>query len=64
MKQWTHKEFCKMLKKNGFYLDRYSGDHSIYLNDKGRHISVPHHLNACVALRLVKENKLDTNKKK
>ena len=58
LRQWTHRDFCKMLRRNDFRLARFSGDHSIYLNTNGRHISVPHHLNACIALRLIKENNL------
>lgn len=58
IKQWTHVDFCKMLKKNGFRHSRYNGSHSIYMNDKGKHVSVPYHLNAIIAQRLIKENNL------
>lgn len=58
LKQWTHEDFCKMIKRNGFYLKRCNGSHAIYLNDRGKHISVPWHLNPCIALRLIKENNL------
>lgn len=58
LRQWTYREFCKMLRGNGFYLDRKNGDHSIYVNDSGRHISIPLRVNACVAQRLIKENNL------
>lgn len=58
LRQWTHREFCKVLKNNGFQFKRQSGDHYIYLNANGRHISVPKRLNACIALRLIKENNL------
>ena len=58
LRQWTHREFCKVLKNNGFHFNRQNGDHHIYLNANGRHISVPMRLNACIALRLIKENNL------
>lgn len=58
LRQWTRREFCSVLKNNGFQLKRYSGSHSIYLNSDGKHISVPRCLNACIALRLIKENNL------
>ena len=58
LKQWTHKEFCKVLRDNGFHLKKFNGSHAIYLNDRGKHISVPFHLNPCIALRLIKENNL------
>lgn len=58
MKQYTHKEFVRLLKKNGYWLDRQSGSHSIYLNNKGRHISIPQTLVCVIARRLIKENNL------
>ena len=64
MKQYTRKEFIIILKKNGFYYDRQKGSHSIYINDKGRHISVPHNLECVIARRLIKENNLDINLRK
>lgn len=48
-----------MLTKNGFYLARHSGGHSIYINKDGRHISIPSCLNSCIANRLIKENNLN-----
>ena len=58
MKQWTHNEFCKMIEKNGFYYARNNGGHSIYKNNKERHISVPTKVNSTIARRLIKENNL------
>lgn len=58
MKQWTHKEFCKMLRRNRFTYSHQTGSHCIYVNG-GRHISIPLRVNACVALRLIKENNLN-----
>lgn len=64
MKQYTHREFVKIVKANGFHHDRHSGDHAIYLNDKGRHISIPAKLESVIARRLIKENSLELDMKK
>jgi predicted RNA binding protein YcfA (HicA-like mRNA interferase family) len=64
MKQYTQREFIRIVKNNGFQYNRHNGDHAIYVNDKGRHISIPHNLECVIARRLIKENNLDTNKKK
>ena len=60
LKQWEHKDFCRMLKKNGFEYSHQTGSHCIYYRDAS-HISVPIHLNPCIALRLIKENQLITD---
>lgn len=42
MKTYKYKEFKKILNKNGFQLDRISGDHFIYKSKNERlHISIP-----------------------
>lgn len=64
MKQYTHRGFVKIVKANGFHYDRHSGDHAIYLNDKGRHISIPAKLESVIARRLIKENSLELDMKK
>lgn len=64
MKQYTFKEFVKIVKMNGFYYDRSNGDHSIFVNDKGRHISIPQKLECVIARRLIKENNLNIYLKK
>ena len=64
MKQFTHREFVRMVVANGFYYNRQSGDHAIYLNEKGRHISIPLKLESVIARRLIKENNLEINIKK
>lgn len=58
MKQYTHKEFVRILKKNGYQLNRNSGGHSIYTNEEGKHISIPQTLACVIARRLIKENNL------
>ena len=61
MKQYTQLEFIRVVEKNGFSYSRHSGDHAIYVNDNGRHISIPHKLESVIARRLIKENNLDVN---
>lgn len=58
MKQYTSKEFIKIVKKNGFQYVRHNGGHSIYINEKGRHISIPKKIESVIARRLIKENNL------
>ena len=64
MRQYTLREFIKIVEFNGFYYDRYNGDHAIYMNDKGRHISIPKNLKSVIARRLIKENNLIIDIKK
>ena len=59
MRQYTSREFIKIVEFNGFYYD-----HAIYVNDKGRHISIPKNLECVIARRLIKENNLITDIKK
>ena len=58
MRQYTSREFIKIVEFNGFYYRRHNGDHAIYVNDKGRHISIPKNLECVIARRLIKENNL------
>ena len=64
MKQYTSREFIKIVEFNGFYYNRCKGDHAIYVNGKGRHISIPKNLECVIALRLIKENNLEVNIKR
>lgn len=57
MKQYTQKEFIRIVKKNGYVYNRYKGDHAIYIKD-GKHISIPLKLESVIARRLIKENNL------
>ena len=61
MRQYTSREFIKIIKFNGFYYNRHNGDHAIYVNDKGKHISIPKNLESAIARRLIKENNLEVN---
>lgn len=54
----TYKQMCKILKRNKYHFDRYSGDHAIYVREGHHHISINVHLNPMVARRLIKENGL------
>ena len=58
MRQYISREFIKIVEFNGFYYNRHRGDHAIYVNDKGRHISIPKNLECVIARRLIKENNL------
>ena len=64
MRQYTSREFIKIAEFNGFYYNRCNGDHAIYVNNEGRHISIPQKLECVIALRLTKENNLNINIKK
>ena len=64
MRQYTSREFIKIVKFNGFYYNRHNGDHAIYVNDKGRHISIPKNLECVIARRLIKENSQEVNIKR
>lgn len=58
MRQYTRREFVKLVKQNGFEYVRSRGSHDIYYNKEGRHISIPATLVDVIARRLIKENKL------
>ena len=64
MRQYTLREFIKIVEFNGFYYNRYNGDHAIYANDKGKHVSIPKNLESVIARRLIKENNLEVNIKR
>ena len=64
MRQYTSREFIKIVEFNGFYYNRCNGDHAIYINDNGRHISIPLNLKCVIARRLIKENNLEVYIKK
>lgn len=64
MKQYTQREFIRIVKNSGFQYNRHNGDHAIYVNDKGRHISIPKNLECVIARRLIKENNLITDIKR
>ena len=64
MRQYTSREFIKIVEFNGFYYNRCKGDHAIYMNDNGKHISIPKNLECVIARRLIKENNLVTDIKR
>ena len=63
MKQWTSREFIKLLEFNGYYYKKHSGSHSIFSNKAGRHISVPQSMKCVIIRRLIKEHNLKWNTK-
>lgn len=60
MKQWTLREFLTVLRKNGYTYSRHNGDHYIYVNENGRHISIPQKPANVICRRLIKEYNLNT----
>ena len=58
MKQYTSREFIKIVKLNGYFYNRSNRDHDIFINDNGDRISIPNHLECVIARRLIKENNL------
>ena len=64
MKQYTQREFIRIVLRNGFFYNRHNGDHAIYVNKYGKHISIPQKLECVIARRLIKENKLETSFKR
>lgn len=58
MKQYTKREFIKLVRQNGFEYIRSCGGHDIYYNKEGKHISIPHTIADVIAKRLIKENNL------
>lgn len=61
MRQYSSRQFREIVKYNGFQYVRHSGDHYIYINNDGKHISIPETLKSVIALRLIKENNLITD---
>ncbi len=59
MRQWKARDFRKLLRDNGFQLQRCKGSHEIYKDIKGNEIVIKEKLNPTIALRLIKENNLE-----
>lgn len=57
MRQFSKREFVKIVVKNGFIYKRSNGGHDIYYKE-GRHISIPCTIENVIARRLIKENNL------
>lgn len=59
-RQWTSREFIRVLRNNGFTYDRAKGSHYTYKNTEGKSITFSFHdLNCMLAHRLIKENNLE-----
>lgn len=62
MKNYSRKEFERILINNGYMLARQNGIHSIWQKDNLPNIAIPKHkLNFMICKRLIKENNLITN---
>lgn len=48
MKQYTQREFIKVVQRNGYSYSRHNGSHAIYVKE-GRHISIPQKLEGVIA---------------
>ena len=57
VKTWNKREFEKLLRQNGYKLDRVNGSHYIY-TDGSNSICVKQKINKMIARRLIKENNL------
>ena len=57
---YDNRQFTKLLRQNNYILDRQNGSHKIYSNGRST-ISVPKKLNKMIALRLIKENRLEVS---
>lgn len=61
MKNYSAKEFEKLLSDNGWTYDHQTGDHKIYYKN-GKHVSVPiRKKNPMLFRRLIKENGLEVD---
>ena len=58
-RQWTSREFIRLLQNNGFTYDRSKGDHFTYKNGIRSVTFNYRNLNCMVARRLIKENNLE-----
>lgn len=60
MKVYNDREIKRILKNNGYNLQRVKGDHEIWISKNStRHITIPHkNINRMIWQRLVKENNL------
>jgi predicted RNA binding protein YcfA (HicA-like mRNA interferase family) len=60
IKQYSEREALTIMRKNGYEVVRYSGDHRIFKNKIGNTISVPvGEPNKMMMRRLIKENRLE-----
>ena len=58
-RHYTRREMEKILKNNGWTIDRQKGSHRIYTNNQGSHITIGTcNYNAMVFQRLAKENNM------
>lgn len=55
MEKWSKRDIQKILKENGWTLNRNSSSHKIYMNKFNQHMSVPRSYNNVIMLRLFKQ---------
>lgn len=55
MERWSKRDVQKILKKNGWKLNRCNGSHKIYVNAFNQHMSIPASYNNVIILRLFKQ---------
>jgi len=60
-KVYNFREISRILKKNGYKLVRYSGDHSIWEHESGKHITISIKPNPTIVKRLIKEYHLNVS---
>ena len=59
-KQYSRREFVRILLNNGFTYQRQTGGHAIYKDKRQREISIPSgEPNKMMCKRLIKENNLE-----
>lgn len=61
IKQWSVKDFQRLLSKNGYVFIRQAGSHAHYINAENDHIGFPicsKEVNMMLARRLIKEHNL------
>ena len=58
-KEYTERDFERLLKANGYSLDRQKGDHNIWTNGSNTiSITAGRPINRMLARRIIKENNL------
>ena len=58
MKTYTHREFVRILNKNGYVRDHVTGSHITYIKGDDKIVATNNRINKMVARRLIKEHEL------
>ena len=59
MKEYTYNKFAKILKANGFLLDRITGSHATWERNGERVVITTKAVNPMICRRLIKEHGLE-----